>query len=528
MTITTSSYRFDDYHITTQIFQLYALCLLLFALRRSSFAPAHLHTLAAALGLLCGLSTATRLNDGAALFAACFLVLPFVLPSPRFAPLLTLSAVTAATLFATVLLTGDSIAAWHLESITLAARIKGGTGSILLKPLSLPYRLAQINFKRKGLVVLAIAAWFLRRFPLAFRRGARLATRTDRLLAVYFTLLGAYWLWQALQGKQKNADFASTGALFLLVLGLFVLAHTAYILVRSTAPLNVQLIRNRPILLVLVPFFGLLGGALTSGTFLPDFECPFALLLLILPVVLPTTASVLWQRRTLLMISALVVLAFIPVKIRVPYQWQHYDSQPMFLHRVLYHHPVYGPMLIEQSHLDLMLPFCQAIHADNPGTTLLATPYPYANYFCNIPPWHQYVQTWYDTSSQQTIDQLDTELDSAPPDWILYQRDLDMFTVHEQALGPGRLVPQRSLDREILEKFRLHQWTLTRAVCYQDSNWLLLRTIPPPGTPSLPDPTSLLQPCTPADQARWLPSSSTTTQQRSSFWRSQNPRIGFR
>ena len=503
MTITTPFYRFDDYHITTQTFELYALGLLLFAIRRPNLAPHHPHALGAALGFLCGLCTGTRLNDGAALFAACFLVLPFVSPRPRFAPLLTLCTVTAATLFATVLLTGDTISAWHLESITLAARIKGGTGSILLTPFSLPVRLARVSFRPKGLVILALTAWLFHRFPLALRRGARLATRIDIYLAAYLTIVFAYWLRQAFHGKPKNAEFGSIGALFLLALGLLALVQVARILFQLTRPSHVQPTRNRYFLLVLIPLFGLLGGALTSGTFLPDYNCQFALFLLILPLVLPTTAVILWQRRTLLMISVLFVLAFIPMKIHVPYQWQYYHSQPMFLRRTLYRHPVYGPMLLEQSQLEFMLALCQTIHADRPGTTLLSTPYPYANYFCNVPPWHKYIQTWYDTSSQQTIDHLDADLDAAPPDWILYQRDLNMFKVHEQALGPGRQVPQRSLDRNLLEKLRLHQWTLTRSICYQGSNWLLLRTNPPPDNQLPQASTPLIQPCTPADLVRW-------------------------
>ncbi len=504
MTLTAPFYRFDDYHITTQNFELYALCLLLFAIRRFNLAPLHLHILAAALGLLCGLCTATRLNDGVAQFIACFLILPFVVPRPRLAPLLTLCAATAVSLFATVLLTGDTIAAWHLESITLAARIKGGTGSILLTPFFLPYHLVDVSFRPKSLVVLALTTWLFHRFPFVFSRGKRFATRTDVLLAAFLTIVYAYWLWQTLHRKPKNAELAATGALFLVVLGLLALTRIARTLFQSTRLSHIHSTPDRHLLLVLIPFMGLLGGGLTSGTFLPDYESQFALLLLILPLVLPSTASILWQRRTVLMISFLIVVGFLPLRILVPYRWQYYRSQPMFLRRTLYHHPVYGPMLLEQSQLDFMLTLCQTIHADRPGTTLLSTPYPYANYFCNVPPWHKYIQTWYDTSSQQTIDHLGAELNTSPPDWVLYQRDLKMFQLHEMALGPGRQVPQRSLDRTLLEKLRLHQWTLARTFCYQGSNWLLLRTIPPSDTHSPQDPTTLLQPCTPADADRWL------------------------
>ena len=474
LTITTPFYRFDDYHITTQIFQIYALLLFLRMLRGVS--PSAGICISASLGLLCGLSTSNRLNDGAALFAACLLALPFLLPARRLWAIFTLCVATGIGLFSTILLTGDSIAAWHTQSITMAARVKGGTGSILFTPLVLPVKLLK-GLLHPGSFAITLGVVLLTLLlaydPEIFQAPIRRWSRKDYSIAGTLALASLLWLWPGAHGK-ANATLGLAGGLLLLAAGcwtLVLITRFAWQLDRAEC--------NHNYLLTLVPFWGLVGAALTSGIFLPDYEPSVAVFLLIVPLLIPRLESNVRARRSLMFVCWLVAIAFIPAKITVPYQWHTYHSDPMFVDRTIYKHPVFGPMIIEKPQLAFMQRMCQTITADGSQTTLLALPYPYPNYFCNIAPWHDYVQTWYDTSSKETISALQADLSKVPPKWILYQRGLNTIAVHEQALGPGRVLPHRALDSDILANIEQQHWTIVRRECFEGSDWLLMRTTPP-------------------------------------------------
>jgi hypothetical protein len=136
-------------------------------------------------------------------------------------------------------------------------------------------------------------------------------------------------------------------------------------------------------------------------------------------------------------------------------------------------------MLIEKSHLEFIAPVCQAISAGSAGNrNLLSLPFPYANYFCSVPPWHGYVQTFFDTSSRQTIDALMGDLEREPPQWIFYQRQLEVLHSHELALNAGNPLPQRALDTLITARVQSGEWKVVLAEHPADtsSNWYLIRT----------------------------------------------------
>ena len=474
MNLTLSSYRFDDYHITIRCLQLYTVYVFLRLLK--GVRPASETWLVAAMGLLCGLATADRLNDGAGLFAACFLALPLLLSRRRLLGEVVLCVSTGVGLLGTVLLTGDSLAAWRLESITRASKIKGGTGPILFSPLTMPYRLLKTLLHPQGaaVVVGVLLLWVLLwRYPAALERGRRLRTSADALLIAVFAAVSAYAAWEGATGL-VNEKLGQAGGFLLVLVGLW--AHWKLL---QWLRGNRTEAWHRSLVLVLVPFWSLMGGTLTSGKFLPAYDADAALLLLIAALAIPSIAAVAWERRSLLVLCMVIVIAFLPEKIERPYLWMHYSDGPLFVGRTVYHHPVWGPMVIETRQLHFIKPMCDLIASTGSGTTLLATPYPYPNYFCDVPPWHGYVQTWYDTSSKETIDGLDAALLKAPPQWILYQRGLDTMGIQEASLDNRRQVPQRAMDREFMDMIEGQRWTVARRVCFEGSDWILMRTTPP-------------------------------------------------
>jgi hypothetical protein len=91
------------------------------------------------------------------------------------------------------------------------------------------------------------------------------------------------------------------------------------------------------------------------------------------------------------------------------------------------------------------------------------------------------VQTFFDTSSKQTIDGLMDELQHSPPKWILYQRQLNALQAHERAYNQGKPLEQRYLDDLIEQKIAQGTWQVVYTSDYGnnqwwDNHWFLIRT----------------------------------------------------
>ena len=138
-------------------------------------------------------------------------------------------------------------------------------------------------------------------------------------------------------------------------------------------------------------------------------------------------------------------------------------------------------MIIDRDLLQFIGPVCAAVDADKPRAELLSLPFPFANYFCVVPPWHGYVQTFFDTSSRETIEGLMDELEKSPPKWILYQRQLVNLTAHENIYNHRQPLPHRYLDQMIESKSGDGEWQVVYRSMYEDrpmwdNSWTLMRT----------------------------------------------------
>jgi hypothetical protein len=128
---------------------------------------------------------------------------------------------------------------------------------------------------------------------------------------------------------------------------------------------------------------------------------------------------------------------------------------------------------------------CQKVREGGSPKELLSLPFPGGNYFCSVPPWHGYVQTFFDTSSKQTIDTLMDELQHSPPKWILYQRQLMTLRLHEMVYNQGKPLEHRYLDQLIEQKLSEGVWRVAytdgRKIVPQwgtlwDNEWILIKT----------------------------------------------------
>ena len=476
LTVSGHSYRFDDYHVLAENLILYT-ALALVVLARTSDGRRQL-LLATIVGILSGLAITSRLTDGVALLVSAAVSAGVILRERRVICLEAMIAAAALTVILVVACTGDSLPVYLVSTIFHAAGSKGGTGSILAAPFAVVRNTLPLLFhtgKQVVVVLLAIGA--------ASAIAERL--RKPRLLSLFglqVALATAVFL-VIPHGKRtalENGLIISVSVLCMIFILYFV---AAFVMARIVLLRGEARELARPQVLVLIPlaeWASYSAGAAAEP--LTNYYAPMALLLLLAVVIKPLHPWRDWAKSSLLFLFALLAISTFTSKATTPYSWQNYRVGPMFQDRARYDHPVYGPMYVDRALLAFSLKFCGDIHASpNPGKPeLLSLPYPYPNYFCDIPPWHDYVQTFFDTSTRATIEQLMKELATAPPQWIIYQRQLNILQGAERLYNHGNPLAQRDLDTMIASKLSSGQWKLVDYSNYlgQEGGWFLIETHP--------------------------------------------------
>lgn len=476
VSISFEAYRFDDYHVLADCFQLYSLIALL-KLQETPTVRTEL-MLCGTLGVLSGLTMTTRLNDGAALALSVMTAILCLVPAKRLLSCLLFGTAALLTVVTVISLTGDSLRDYALYSILHAAGSKGGTGHVLLYPLHLPVNtwrwLKQSLYQEIIAYALAIALFcvFLVR-PLLRKRGLR-----EILPAVLgLAILGA--LMPRFSYLYKEIDvvmgFSAVAVLVAYGLGALVIFRSLRWLLGSES----RGAWNRREILLLVPLGQLASGSMSTGGVHMGLYGPIAVLIVLLAVCSPISFKVDWPRDLLITIAALLMCSAASYRIWRPYSWHSYREPPLFTGRTWYRHPQYGPMVLDRDLLTFIEPVCRNLEADKGD--LLSLPFPFANYFCATPPWHGYVQTFFDTSSKETIDGLMSELASAPPKWIFYQRQPFNLKLHEKVFNHGEPLEHRYLDEMIERKINDGEWTVVYTSNFQnwppwDNTWMLIRT----------------------------------------------------
>ena len=477
LTVSGHSYRFDDYHIVAENLILYSLLILLVLARTSDLRRQLL--LAGLVGVLAGLTITTRLTDGAALFTSAAISLPFLTRRRRLLHLLVFGAAALVTVLVVVRLTGDTVSDYLRNSIFRAADSKGGTTTIFLAPIrmlrnTVPLLLLIGKQVLVGLLAIVAVGPVIARF---WKAGLRyLLPLQLACAAVIFAVVPQFKRENLLKGIVISVTVLTlTSLLYLLapvVLARFALAAS----------------RRRPMdgreILVLLPlaeWASYSAGAAAEP--LTNYYAPVALLLLLIPVVQPFRRVAQWANPSFAAMLALIALSTFTSKAITPYSWQNYRVGPMFENRAWYHHPVYGEMYIDRELLQLSTAICFDIGAQAGAThpELLSLPYPFPNYFCDTPPWHNYVQTFFDTSTRATVEHLMSELNTAPPQWIVYQRQLGILRGAERLYNHGQPLAQRDLDTMIAKKLESGEWTLVDHSDYlgqEGGGWFIIRTRP--------------------------------------------------
>ena len=485
LTVGGHSYRFDDYHVIAEALVVYALVLLLRIGRPSRAEDMRRDLrLVSLLGLVCGLTMSVRITDGTALATAAGLSLLFLLKRKRPTRLLLFAVVTLLTLFLVVRLTGDTLSAWSSSSIFRAASSKGGTGSIFAAPfLMVRNTLTPIMTQKRfpllliGFVVLAVA--IRRYFPRAVRY----------IVPLQLGLAGFAFLFTS----PVNRIDLKRGLFFedlVLYSTLLMYGFAAAVIVRFVRQRRGEHPWDAREVLIAIPVLQWASySAASAGQPVLNYYAPVAVLLLLIPVLQPFRRYAVWANPSVVTVLGLIAINGIATKVMMPYDWQNYRFPPMFTKRQVYHSPVYGVMYMDRDLLRFGERVCADIGAQ-PGVNrpdLLSLPYPFPNYFCDTPPWHNYVQTFFDTATRGTIEQLMQQLEANPPQWIVYQRQIDILIGAERLYNHGQPLAQRDLDAMIAQKLESGEWTLVDHSDYLrpeqpdaalGTGWYIIRTRP--------------------------------------------------
>ncbi len=478
------SYRFDDYHVLAEAYMVYALVVLLRIGRPGRPEDPRRDLLwVATLGLICGIAMVTRITDGVALLISSVIGIVFLVRRGKIVSLLLLMTVAGLVTVVTVKLTGDTISAWSSSSIFHAAASKGGAGSIFAAPFLVIRQSIRLLLARKRMLlffVLAVgAAVLINRY---WRGGRRY------IIPVQFALAALLYL---MADRYNRYDLRRSlffeYLVLLLTLGMYLLAAgVIFRFVRARQGRGTW--DPREVLLVLPMLEWASYSASAAADPLMNYYAPVALLVLLFPVLQPFPRWAAWLNPTVVAVMALVAISGISGKILEPYSWQNYRYAGMFHNRVWYHHPVFGEMYIDRDLLRVSQRICADIGAQ-PGRSapeLLSLPYPYPNYFCDTAPWHDYVQTFFDTATRPQIEHLMGELQTHPPEWIVYQRQLNIMEGAERLYNHGHPLAQRELDAMLMRKIASGQWVLTDHFDYltpdkvdpRETGWFVIRTRP--------------------------------------------------
>lgn len=484
LAISFTAYRFDDYHVLGDSLKTYSLIALLM-IHKSKPGKEGMYRIlgfAALLGALVGLVLMTRLPDGAAMILGCAICLLLLAPSSKLLSLAIYALSTVLTVLIVLHFTGDTVREWANASIFQAVGSKGGTGSVLAYPMILPRDL--VRWFRYPMVkifiayTLGIAAiWtFLLRPSASPQTRTRIIKQSLGIALILFALRDIYHRFLTLDA------IACVSTLYMLVLllliGLIILRFAVWVVaparIPSWSPLETLLI---------IPFGQVLASTMGSAGGHVGIYAPLGMMILLLPITSPI--QIRWEPLRSMLYAAIVVTAIFAAgyKIKTPYQWHTYTARPMFVDRHWYHHSLYGPMIIDSQLLNFIEPVCKDIAASGNQKELLSLPYGFANYFCGIPPWDDYVTTFYDTSTKETIFGLMDKLQKAPPQWIFYQRELDNLRLHEETFNRGQPIPHRYLDQLIMQKIAQGEWQVVFTSDFNNrehmsNQWLLIRTRP--------------------------------------------------
>ncbi len=465
------AFRFDDYHGLSALLYFSSL-LVAIALQQGSLSVRRYALLQA---VICTATVLTRPNDGAAIIlAACFVaVLRKGLTREVLLAALWAAAAAVALLLLTLLCLRETPQVWFVESVVEASGAKGGGGSLLGYPLQLYLNsfhdmLAKFALPFRWLIVASlISGGFAAHLA---RRGSQWSRIVTVFACVVFAVLILLSGWQvSIEHITPITLLGATAAcLTALILAIFRAARSA-----GAAPQRLDFA------LLVYPVMLFIFGSLSSGGTYYSLYPPAAMTLALFTVIAtqggsPAKGNLLASGLLLILFSA-IACEGVSYRTANPYRWLDYRV-PALGGDYLLRDDRNGLHYIPAELAAMIDPVCARIR---PGQSLLSAPWPFANSYCRIAPWHGYVQTFFDTTTAPHVEALISDLQKAPPDFIYYQQQSIVMRNHEVIYHHGAPVAQRRLEELILGNVAAGKWRIVaESHTYAPSVFYLIETRP--------------------------------------------------
>jgi hypothetical protein len=457
------AFRFDDYHGLANAFVMYSIYYCYRYLQGDNL------LYAICLGALSSLTFLTRINQGLAVILSVGLVILICNKNivDKFKSFIIVITSFLVLSFLLIWITGEPVLEWFYSTIFNASSAKGGhalfyTPWKLIKHC-LEYIKENINrpFYWNNLFILSVfSSLFLANFNKKF-----LCVKVNFALSLFglFCLMKIY---SAYSSFDLILDSTPYFVIAILIISVYQLIGLVFSYSNNRKFLSTNLI-------IFFPFFLFVFSSLSSGGYFFGLYFDFSISLLVLLVIFPN----IWGGSKFLLLSYLIALGVSGFLFRFsnPYSWHAYTTPPLFSSSLIYQNNYLGPHLISKTLYEHISPVCEIVGLHN--ATLLSLPFSFANYYCGIPIWNGYVQTFFDTSTAADINRLISDLNQDPPDFIFYQRQLDNLNGHENIFNSGKPLPHRALDELIMANIESGKWVISyRSSFAPPSDWMLIAT----------------------------------------------------
>lgn len=455
------AYRFDDYHLMTNTLILYQMFFLIKYLENPD-SKSFIKVLG--LGLVSTLEIFTRINDGLVFFGLVLFVIITVksLYSKRNVLIfLFTTIVVVISIFTTI---NELPYSWMKSTILEAMSNKGGVKvfqSFYFLIINSFFYLLNIAYQITNIQLILALIFSL--FIIYCKSVEKKFITLVGLIFIFVEVLFYFY------GKSTDPISDFTALSIILLTGYFLFLCGSNL--KEVFQNGISHLKIRNLVILSIPLIAFFSGSMSSGGYHYGLYFPASLVLLAL--------SYLGFLNSRISLLFLLILAFYGFAFRFnnPYSWHSYRStNPYFAKRDFVHLDNLGLVFIDEKLKGFIEPVCNLSRVEN--STLLSIPFPFANYYCGVPVWHNYVQTFFDTTSKGSINKLIQELNKNPPSIIFYQQQLDNLRGHEIIFNDGAKLPHRDLDGFIMKKINDGNWKVVYISDYGYGNkWYLIQTM---------------------------------------------------
>ncbi len=457
------AYRFDDYHLMTNTLILYQMFFLIKYLENAE-SKSFIKVLG--LGLVSTLEIFTRINDGLVFFVLVLFVITTVKSSYSKRNVLIFLFITLVVVISIFTTINELPSSWIKSTIFDAMSNKGGErvfqsfyfliANSFFYILNIAYQITNIQ------LIFALI------FILLIIYCNSIEKKFINLVGLLFVFVEVLFY---LYGKSTDpiSDFTALSIIFLSGYFLFLCGSNLKEIFKN----GITYLKTRNLIILSMPLIAFFSGSMSSGGYHYGLYFPASIVLLALSYLGFFKLQNYKVSILFLLLLASYGLAF---RFNNPYSWHSYSSaNPYFSKRDFVHLDKLGLVYIDEKLKDFITPVCNYSRVEN--STLLSIPFPFANYYCGIPVWHNYVQTFFDTTSKGSINNLIQELNKNPPKMIFYQQQLDNLRGHEIIFNAGTKLPHRDLDGFIMKKINDGNWKVLYISNYgQGNKWYLIET----------------------------------------------------